>query len=154
MAQPYYDTYEKKSNVYPFDEIIVCLGFQFDNSIYEESIRPCLCSKQKFPVSHTNFEAETCKDLYFAGTLTHLHDVFRSASGFIHGFRYNSVAQGQYLLNKYQSVPLPSMKFSDMDSAIMHFIVERTNHASGMFLQQDYISDFLIVEDDGSYTYY
>eukprot|EP00349_Pseudokeronopsis_sp_Brazil_P009709 CAMPEP_0202955446 /NCGR_PEP_ID=MMETSP1396-20130829/14_1 /ASSEMBLY_ACC=CAM_ASM_000872 /TAXON_ID= /ORGANISM="Pseudokeronopsis sp., Strain Brazil" /LENGTH=43 /DNA_ID= /DNA_START= /DNA_END= /DNA_ORIENTATION= len=40
-------------------------------------------------------------------------------------------------------------KFTDWQQVMMHYIVERSNKSSGMFLQQDYISDFVVVEDDG-----
>mmetsp|Transcript_22365 Transcript_22365/g.16852 ORF Transcript_22365/g.16852 Transcript_22365/m.16852 type:complete len:139 (+) Transcript_22365:1169-1585(+) len=47
-----------------------------------------------------------------------------------------------------------SKKFTDWQQVMMHYIVERSNKSSGMFLQQDYISDFVVVEDDGTFSYY
>jgi hypothetical protein len=70
----------------------------FDNSIFDEEIRPCLCAKKKFPLQNGNWECTKAKNMYFAGTITHILDIYnKSASGFIHGFRYTAKVLAMYL---------------------------------------------------------
>eukprot|EP00349_Pseudokeronopsis_sp_Brazil_P001307 CAMPEP_0202958110 /NCGR_PEP_ID=MMETSP1396-20130829/2448_1 /ASSEMBLY_ACC=CAM_ASM_000872 /TAXON_ID= /ORGANISM="Pseudokeronopsis sp., Strain Brazil" /LENGTH=232 /DNA_ID=CAMNT_0049675965 /DNA_START=442 /DNA_END=1143 /DNA_ORIENTATION=+ len=90
-----------------YDEVISCCGFVFDDSILDEPLKPRRCPKGKFPLMKGTWEHETCPNLYFAGTLTHVLDFRSAASGFIHGFRYNSVILARYLASKYSGVPLP-----------------------------------------------
>ncbi len=53
-----------------YDHVIACTGFQFDNSIFDEAIRPRLRHYDKFSTAMTGeWESETVKGLFFAGTI-------------------------------------------------------------------------------------
>ena len=73
-------------------------------------------------------------DLYFAGTLTHIHDFRVAASGFIHGFRYNCQALHSILLNRYHGQPIPSKILSKDPEQLMRFMIDRANYSAPLFL--------------------
>jgi len=143
----------KVTHILPYDHVITCTGFKFDTSLFEESIRPDLCSKNKFPLQRPNWESKKSDNLYFAGTITHLLDVYKSASGFIHGFRYNVELLGDYLLYKYQNFPLPHVILANSEE-VGKKILQRANSYSGMFLQQNFVCDAIAPNEDGTFTYY
>ena len=70
-----------------FDIVIRCLGFKFDESIFDDSIKPNLY-KNKIPIIKNNFMSENISNLYFGGSLTQYNGYRTSTLGFIHGFRY------------------------------------------------------------------
>jgi folate-dependent tRNA-U54 methylase TrmFO/GidA len=72
-------------------------------------LKPDYCVKGKFPLMKGNFESKKSDNLFFAGTITHILDLYSAASGFIHGFRYNSVILAKYLAFKNHGTPLPSV---------------------------------------------
>ena len=52
----------------------------------------------KFPHIKYNYESESVDDMFFAGTSTHSLDFRKSAGGFIHGFRYTSKFQSNFMI--------------------------------------------------------
>src|SRR5262249_25889234 len=75
-----------------YDRVICCTGFRFDHEIFDRSCRPALTIRDRFPEQTSAWESTNVNGLFFAGTLTQAVDYKRVASGFIHGFRYNSRA--------------------------------------------------------------
>ncbi len=72
-----------------YDRIIVCTGFRFDASVFDDTCRPGLVINDRFPPEQTSsFESVDVPDLFFAGTLMQQRDFKKSTNGFIHGFRY------------------------------------------------------------------
>ena len=55
----------------------------------------------KFPHIKYNYESESVDDMFFAGTSTHSLDFRKSAGGFIHGFRYTSEFQSNFMITLY-----------------------------------------------------
>ena len=80
-----------------YDRIIVCAGFQFDNSLFDENCQPELAIDNRLPNQTSEWESTNIKDLYFAGVLTQMRDYKKSTSSFIHGFRYNCRALFPYI---------------------------------------------------------
>ena len=52
-----------------YDRVIVCTGFRFDASIFDEQCRPELVIRDRFPAKTSQWESINVPDLYFAGTL-------------------------------------------------------------------------------------
>ena len=90
-----------------YDRVIVCTGFSFNDSIFDESCKPKLVINNRFPKQTSEWESTNVEDLYFAGVLTHMRDYKKKQSGFIHGFRYNIKALHQILEYKYHKQELP-----------------------------------------------
>lgn len=72
-----------------YDYIINCTGFQYTHTnLFDESILPETIMDDKFYKLTEKWESTNIKNLFFIGTLMQAIDR-KSASGFIHGFRYN-----------------------------------------------------------------
>lgn len=76
-----------------YDRVIRCLGWRFEDGIFDEEVKPLLNSDLqrpggKYPALKDNYESVNAKNLFFTGTLAHSHDFKKSAGGFVHGFRY------------------------------------------------------------------
>ena len=52
-----------------YDRVIVCTGFRFDASIFDDQCRPELVIRDRFPAKTSQWESINVPDLYFAGTL-------------------------------------------------------------------------------------
>jgi len=71
-----------------YDRIISCSGWQFEDSPFDEEIRPEYYMNKKHPSITAKYESINVPGLFFAGNLMHSHDAKKSSGGFIHGFRY------------------------------------------------------------------
>lgn len=90
----------------PYDKIINCLGFQFDQDIYNVSVAQD--ANSKYPDIGWDFQSLNIDNLYFAGTITHGLDKRVSSGGFIHGFRYTAKALARILLAQHEKIRWPS----------------------------------------------
>lgn len=91
-----------------YDEVIRCLGWRHNTTLYEPAVRPRMQQSLKYPLMTGEYEAINVPGLYFAGQLGHGKDHKRSAGGFIHGFRYTTRALSRILEAKYHSAPWAS----------------------------------------------
>jgi len=130
-----------------FDRVISCTGFHFDTSIFDESCKPLMCPKGKYPLQDHQWQSSNVPDLYFAGTLTHIHDYRVAASGFIHGFRYNCHALHNILKYNYEGVPLPSKTLPKDSKALADIIIERFNSSGPMYLQTGTMAECLVIKE-------
>lgn len=133
-----------------YDHVIVCTGFRFDDSIFDETCRPELTIKNRFPAQTSAWESTNVKELYFAGTLTQMRDFKKTTSGFIHGFRYNVRALFRILESRYEGVEWPNRKVKPTPEALTEAVIERINKSSALWQQHGFIGDLLIVPEDGS----
>lgn len=138
-----------------YDRVILCAGFCFDNSIFDESCRPELAHNNRFPKMNADWESSNIKDLYFAGVLMHMRDFKKKQSGFIHGFRYNIRALSQLLAKKYHNQELPSLDVRICPHELTEVILNRMNSNSGLWQQSGYLCDFIVPhEPDNVSKYY
>jgi thioredoxin reductase len=133
-----------------YDRVIICTGWRFDDSIFDETCRPALAINNRFPAQTSAWESTNVKDLYFAGTLTQMRDYKKSTSGFIHGFRYNVRALSRILENRYHGVEWLHHKVKPTPEALTESVIERINKSSALWQQFGFIGDLLIVKEDGS----
>ncbi|KAI9131351.1 NAD(P)-binding domain-containing protein [Acaryochloris sp. CCMEE 5410] len=143
---------EKETLVY--DRVIVCTGFKFDDSIFDDSCKPELTINQRFPNQTSEWESTNVPDLYFAGVLMHMRDFKKKQSGFIHGFRYNIRALHNILEKKYYSQSLPHQLISTDAGKFTDLILNRVNSSSGLWQQTGYLCDVIVVSNDGSSANY
>lgn len=135
-----------------YDHVIVCAGFRFDDSIFDDSCRPELAPNGRHPAQKSNWESVNVDTLYFAGTLTHARDYKKSTSGFIHGFRYNVRALARMFDQAHRGLPWPSTPVAPGDCA--RFIIHRVNRTSALWQQFGFLCDVLDVTDEESPRYY
>jgi Pyridine nucleotide-disulphide oxidoreductase len=71
-----------------YDRVIVCLGWKFDPSVFDDSVPIALGIRGKLPLLTARMESVSSPGIWFAGSLVHSGDWKKASGGFIHGFRY------------------------------------------------------------------
>jgi thioredoxin reductase len=136
-----------------YDRVITCTGFRFDNSIFDDSCKPNLVVKDRYPEQTCEWESKNVKDLYFAGNLMHVLDYKKTTSGFIHGFRYNVRALWRILEQKYHGQPWPSHGMAASIEGLLSATLQRLNRSSALWQQFGFLCDVIVV-DGGEARYY
>lgn len=119
-----------------FDEVIAATGFtgQFDAI---ERAFPIRRLHGKFPDIDGHFQSMDVPNLFFAGALTHGPDYRgHSSSGFIHGFRYNSVILARHLAEVLGAVAPPEIIAGD---AFVARLFDDLENDAAMYLQPGYV---------------
>ncbi|WP_348773958.1 NAD(P)-binding domain-containing protein [Micromonospora sp. WMMD714] len=128
-----------------YDRVLVCTGFAFDASIFDDSCRPELAIRDRFPAQTAEWESVNVPDLFFAGTITQERDFKRSTNGFIHGFRYAVRSLHRILERRYGDTPWPAEKLDATGAAITDAIIARVNRTSALWQQFDVLADVVTV---------
>ncbi|MGB3693464.1 MAG: NAD(P)-binding domain-containing protein [Spirulinaceae cyanobacterium] len=137
-----------------YDRVILCAGFSFDDSLFEESCKPELAYNDRFPAQTSDWESTNVKDLYFIGVLMHMRDYKKKQSGFIHGFRYNIKALHKILESKYYNQPLPYQPVATTPESLTKAILDRVNITSALWQQTGFLCDTVIVPGEGQEAQY
>lgn len=134
-----------------FDYVFRCLGWKFDDSIFDFEIQPKLF-KEKLPLIKETYESENIPGLYFAGSLAQSRDYKVSTTAFIHGFRYVSKFLAYHLERELRQ-DWPKQTFElDLDTLVGQ-ILKLVNESSSIFqLFQHYC--YLVVIRDGEFDIY
>ncbi|KAK3090905.1 hypothetical protein FSP39_015622 [Pinctada imbricata] len=133
----------------PYDKIIRCLGFKFDQTIFKNTTKLSmgLGRRRKYPKIGYNYESVDNPDMFFAGTNTHSLDFRKSAGGFIHGFRYTARSLHNLLEWRYHQVPWPS--HTAPITQLINTIIKRLNEASGTYQMFGVLGDVIILKNNG-----
>ncbi|XP_041364524.1 FAD-dependent oxidoreductase domain-containing protein 2-like [Gigantopelta aegis] len=133
----------------PYDKIIRCLGFSFDDSLFTNSTAPGFGKgrSKKFPLIDFDYESKRVPGMFFAGTISHSVDHRKSAGGFIHGFRYTARALHHMMEYKYEGVTWPSMTAST--TQLMNHLLRRMNEASGIYQMFSILGDVIVLRNNG-----
>lgn len=132
---------------YLYDEIILCTGYRFNNNIF--SFPLLLCNKKKYPLTKYNYESINNKNLFFIGSLMHVHDNGRSSGGFIHGFRYLI----KLFTNINYNIPFVNFKFkynNDIKECyrnLCYHIMYRINNASSLYQMYGVLCDIFYYDN-------
>lgn len=137
-----------------YDRVILCTGFRFDDSIFDESCRPILAVNNRFPEQTSKWESTNVKDLYFVGALMHMRDYKKKQSGFIHGFRYNIQALHYILELKYHNQEWPFKPLDPTPKSLMEAIINRVNITSGLWQQTGFLCDLIVIPGEGKAAQY
>jgi thioredoxin reductase len=137
-----------------YDRVIVCTGFRFDDSIFDESCKPELAINDRFPAQTSEWESINIKDLYFVGVLSHMRDFKKKQSGFIHGFRYNIRAIQKIFDRKYHNQELPYQLLSATPEILTEAILQRVNTSSGLWQQTGFLCDLIVISEQGKSAKY
>ncbi len=131
-----------------YDRVITCTGFRFDNSIFDDTCRPKLVLKDRFPAQTCEWQATNVEDLYFAGTLMHVRDYRKATSAFIHGFRYNICALHRMLEKKYHNHVWPLRSLNATPDSLMEAVVARVNRTSALWHQFGFLCDVIAISPE------
>ncbi|WP_019499189.1 NAD(P)-binding domain-containing protein [Pseudanabaena sp. PCC 6802] len=137
-----------------YDRVIVCTGFRFDTSIFDETCLPELTINNRFPRQTSSWESTNVKDLYFAGVLMHMRDFKKKASGFIHGFRYNIRALYRVFEQKYHQQAWPCRKLEPTATSLTEAVLQRVNRSSALWQQTGFLCDLIVVPGSGEAAQY
>ncbi|MFG1949030.1 NAD(P)-binding domain-containing protein [Nonomuraea sp. NPDC048826] len=137
----------------PYDKVIVCTGFRFDASMFDEECRPELVIDGRFPALTPAYESVSVPGLYFAGTLTQSRDFKRGTSGFIHGFRYGTRALHRILEERHHGVPWPHRLLPADPAALAAAVLERVNRSSALWQQFGLMTDVITLDGRGGARY-
>lgn len=138
-----------------YDRAISCTGFRGDFSMFDEGCRPELSIYDRFPALTSSWESTNVEGLFFAGTLMQARDYKKSATPFIHGFRYNVRALCRMLAMRTRGRPWPHRVIPATAEAIAAAIIDRVNRTSALWQQFGYLCDLVVVSDDrGEARYY
>jgi len=133
-----------------YDRVILCTGFRFDDSIFDDSCKPKLVINERFPDQTCEWESTNVERLYFAGTLMQMRDYGKTVSGFIHGFRYNIRALQHMLECKYHNGQWPFRSISSTPLELMNATIERINTSSALWQQFGFLCDLIVMQGDNA----
>ncbi|MBF9133207.1 NAD(P)-binding domain-containing protein [Plantactinospora sp. S1510] len=128
-----------------YDRVLACTGFRFDASIFDETCRPELVIKERFPAQTPEWESVNVSGMYFAGTLSQERDFRKSTSGFIHGFRYSVRALHRILERRYGDTPWPADKLDATPESMTDAVITRINRTSALWQQFGFLADVVTV---------
>ncbi|KAL2309268.1 hypothetical protein Nmel_005458 [Mimus melanotis] len=134
----------------PYDRVIRCLGWKFDFSIYNRSLRmmPGKGNIKKYPQIKPSYESRGTQGLFVLGTASHSVDFRKSAGGFIHGFRYTTRAVHRLLENRHHGVPWPSTVYPI--TQLTNSIIKRVNEASGLYQMFSVLADIILLRENAT----
>jgi thioredoxin reductase len=130
-----------------YDKVILCTGFRFDDTMFDESCKPEMVFNDKLPAQTPEWESVNIPGMYFAGTLMQACDFKKTMSGFIHGFRYNVRLLSHLLEYKYEGVPLPCETIGSDPEQVLEKILNRLNTGSGIILQPGFMNDVVVIKN-------
>ncbi|MCA9176959.1 MAG: NAD(P)-binding domain-containing protein [Planctomycetales bacterium] len=136
-------------DVIEYDRIICCTGFRMDTDIFDGDCRPNTVIDSRFPELDSSWQSTNVPGLYFAGALTQSRDFKKTASAFIHGFRYNVRALAFILLQRFHNMPLPQRALDCTAEALTHAIIDRVNRSSALWQQFSFLCDVIGVSAEG-----
>jgi hypothetical protein len=148
-----FDYYSGTTDLIGFDEIILCTGWTFDNSIFNFNIK--LTADNKYPEVNYKYESKNNNNLFFIGSLMHSKDYKKGSGGFIHGFRYLIKLFTQMVYN----IPLSIKKFhfvGNMDcyTQLTEHINNRMNNASSLYQLYGTMCDLFYFDKDKKTIFY
>ncbi|XP_045635569.1 FAD-dependent oxidoreductase domain-containing protein 2 [Ursus americanus] len=131
-----------------YDRVIRCLGWNFDFSIFNKSLRLSSGGElsKKYPLVKASYESKGSRGLFVLGTASHSVDYRRSAGGFIHGFRYTVRAVHRLLEQRHHGVAWPSTEHPI--SQLTSSIVRRVNEASGLYQMFGVLADVVLLKEN------
>jgi len=128
-----------------YDRVLVCTGFRFDSSIFDESCTPEL-TIEGLPAMTSAWEATNVPGLYFAGTLMRSRHSRIASSGFIHGFRHNVAALHRILETRYQRRGWPYFELPREADDLARAVLTRANLASSLWNQPGVMADVIVLD--------
>ncbi|RKN41318.1 NAD(P)-binding domain-containing protein [Streptomyces hoynatensis] len=137
-----------------YDRVIVCTGFRFDASLFDEECRPELVINDRFPAMTEAYESVNQPGLYFAGTLMQQRDFKKSTSGFIHGYRYGVRALSRILGLRHHERAWPHQELKTDPQALTDAVIARVNRSSALWQQFGVIGDLITHAPGGQVRYH
>jgi thioredoxin reductase len=138
-----------------YDCIIRCTGWRWVNqSLFSPDIIPKTKKNGKYPVMNDSWESVNVSDMFFIGAAMQGNDR-KSASGFIHGFRYNIRTLYHLLMERYESVDYPSVNYDPFVwNDFVKDLYDRLSMSAGLYQLFGNLGDLLIFSEDKKHARY
>ncbi|MFD9889705.1 NAD(P)-binding domain-containing protein [Amycolatopsis sp. NPDC059027] len=136
-----------------YDIIIRCCGWRYvPESIFSPDVMPETWDRGKYPRLSPTWESANVRNLYFIGTAMNGNDK-KSASGFIHGYRYNVQVLSRLLEERYEGVPYPRKIIEPFAwDTFADYLYERVSVTAALFQLFGTLCDVITVAGDGRLT--
>jgi len=136
---------------YEYDRVITCCGFKFDTELFSEPVMPELGYENKLPLVTAEWESVNVGQMYFVGALSQSNDYRKSASAFVHGFRFNARTLAKILAAKLtgQSWTAISRQVEDLDS-LLREIYKLVDTSTSLWHMFDSMCDVFVLTDEGT----
>ena len=153
---PHWDPPGTIKRMYIVDHVIRCTGFRYTRpDLFADDCTPAPDAKDKYPVLNSMWES-TVPHLYYIGTPMASRDR-KSASGFIHGFRYNIRTLFHMLGERYEGTPIPceEVALATLDDLqqLTEQIIYRMSTTAGLFQLYSFLCDLLVIRDGKAMLY-
>lgn len=130
-----------------YDRVLICAGFTFDSSLFDQTCQPELTINGRFPAMTSEWESTNIEDLYFIGTLMQVRDFKKTMSNVVHGFRFNIRFLSHIFGQKYHQEPLTGQTLPAEPVALTDHVLWRVSTTSALFLQPGFLCDTLIIDE-------
>ena len=133
-----------------YDHVIRCTGWKYVNpSLFSPETMPEIDAWGKYPVLNSSWESSV-PNLFFIGTSMAARDR-KSASSFIHGFRYNIRTLFNLLEERYESKALPRKHFRLQDEndleVLAKTVLKRVTVSDALYQLFGFLGDVLRFSD-------
>lgn len=136
-----------------YDIIIRCCGWRYvPDGLFSSEVKPETWHSGKYPVLTPTWESANVPDLYFIGGAMVGNDR-KSASGFIHGYRYNIRVLSRLIEERYEGIPYPKTIMDSFDwDSLEDYVYQRVSITAALFQLFGTLCDAIVVAADGSVT--
>jgi thioredoxin reductase len=136
-----------------YDVVISCCGWRFvPQRLFAPEILPETWHNGKYPQLTSRWESANVQNLYFIGGSMVGNDR-KSASGFIHGYRYNIRVLSDLLEERYEGVAYPKTVMEAFDwDAIADHVYQRCSISAALFQLYGTLCDVIVVDKGGRTT--
>jgi hypothetical protein len=134
-----------------YHHVIRCTGWKYVvPELFDPGIKPDVDEQIKYPVLSSCWES-SIRDVFYIGTAMAARDR-KSASGFIHGFRYNVRTLFHLLEQRYNNVRLPScqLELRELDdlTALAELLISRVSLTSALYQLYGFLCDVLVLSPE------
>ena len=136
-----------------YDIVINCTGWRFvPERLFAPEVTPDSWYNGKYPALTPRWESANVQNLYFIGGAMVGNDK-KSASGFIHGYRYNIRVLSNLLEEQYEGVPFPTnvMDTFEWDTIADH-VYQRSSISAALFQLYGTLCDVIVVDEERRVT--
>ncbi|MFT4646112.1 MAG: thioredoxin reductase [Planctomycetota bacterium] len=132
-----------------YDYVINCTGFNYTHqNLFAPNTKPSTIENNKFYALNENWESVNIPNMYFIGTTMQAIDR-QSASGFIHGYRYNIRTLSNLLLEKFENIPYPNQKMPiNPFNVFLDALYTRFSIADSIFQLYGFLGDMLVFNEE------
>lgn len=133
-----------------YDIIVRCCGWRWvQESLFSPEVRPEISSNGKYPILTPTWQSANVPDVYFVGGVMGGNDK-QSASGFVHGYRYNIRVLSRLIEERYEGVPYPKAIMGAFQwDAIADRLYERVSLSPALFQLFGTLCDVFVVDNHG-----